>query len=131
MNKMFPFNCNYSTRHGKNWRKSNLFWHFDLSTRNHFHDKNKNKRCWARSKHLIETTQVKKYILFTSWLILEKCPACMDAKQTFFLAKQIHICYCLSISRLPLKVRKGRCRLLYKRSNVCTYYPYNIYQVNK
>ena len=38
----------------------------------------------------------------------------------FFVATQIHICYYLSVSRLPLKVREDRCSLLYKRSNFCT-----------
>ena len=33
----------------------------------------------------------------------------------FFVATQIHICYYLSVSRLPLKVREDRCSLLYKR----------------
>ena len=62
----------------------------------------------------------KKYILFTSWLISEKCPMWNGPETNFFVAIQIHICYYLSVSRLPLKVREDCCSLLNKMSKVCT-----------
>ena len=61
---------------------------------------------------------MKKYILFISCLMLVKCPPWHGSETNlFFVALQIHICYYLSGSRLPLKVTEDRCSLLYKRSN--------------
>ena len=124
MNKLCPFNCNYSTRHAKNRRKSVI--HFDILTFLHaitFMIQTKTNGAEVLSlqqTYNLNNTSEKIHFVYQLPHFGKMSTVAWIRNKPFFVAIQIHICYHLSVSRLPSKIREDRCSLLYKRSNICT-----------